>query len=132
MDDGNASTSAQRSTTRRRNRATRQNTVDDGADSDGSMPSLQTVSDSSEAETTYDSVEDDVASDDDDLPPLASASGDAPPRRNVTMATVEDEEESDSEHETFETSPFRAFRQFHGGFFRPGERRAPQVCISVI
>ncbi|KAK7685171.1 hypothetical protein QCA50_011534 [Cerrena zonata] len=38
---------------------------DDGDDSDGSMPSLQTVSDSSEAETDYDSDDDD--SDEDDV-----------------------------------------------------------------
>ncbi|KAK7690177.1 hypothetical protein QCA50_006828 [Cerrena zonata] len=109
---------------RRRNRATRPNRADDGAESDGSMPSLQTVSDSSEAENFASDGESDEESDDDDLPPLASVNDTAPPRRNMPSLPVQDQEESDSEYEGLESRPFTPFPPIYTTPLPRGDTRA--------
>lgn len=116
--------------TRRRNRATRPNRIDDGAESDDSMPSLQTVSDSSEAEN-FDSDEEEEESDDDDLPPLASVDDAAPSWRNMPFPAVEEQEESDSEPEASGPRLFGALPSVYTTPLSRGETRATQVCSPV-
>ncbi|KAI0786201.1 hypothetical protein C8Q75DRAFT_808607 [Abortiporus biennis] len=72
---------------------------DDGMESDSTMPSLQTVSDSSEEEYATEEDEEDDSFDEDDLPRLASASDEETRRHREIRETNAASSNDEAEHE---------------------------------
>lgn len=103
----------------------RRDSVDDGAESDDSMPSLQTVSESENSEDQFGEEEDDNDYDDeeesdDDLPPLGLDQNPSLPRRPPT-----------TDEERLDPPPYAGNVSSHFGFSNVQQYAAAHVSNST-